>query len=147
MRRAVFASVVLFALAACSGGGSTTTAAPPGPPCPVDVTDTQAKLTSPPAGATGVSPTIGSLTFSYSLQESASSVYYWLAPSDGSAGIGIGTFGQNNGVTVLSPGVATMNVPPLKSGVTYSVAGSNVDFAHLVCFRYVTVNLGSFTTR
>jgi len=144
MRRVVFLLGV-FALSACSGGGVATPAPPQGP-CAPNVTDTQAKLISPPAGATGVSPTIGSITFSYGLEESASTVFYQLTANDGSPPIQLGDYPVHDDVVVISPGVASLAIPPLKSATTYSVTGFNINMVHIVCFRSVTVKLGSFTT-
>ncbi len=55
----------LIALAGCAGGGGTAASTPTSPPCPPGVatyalfTD---PMTQPPAGAVGVSTTIGSIT-------------------------------------------------------------------------------------
>lgn len=140
MRTAVLASLGFIVLAACSGGGSNAPAPPP--PCGGTVTDTQAKLVSPAPGATGVSPTIGAISFTYG-NPATPSASFTLFPSDGSASIAANVTGA---VTIV-PGQITILIPALKPATTYRVTGATFDYAHVVCYTTVTADLGSFTTR
>ena len=137
-------SLAVLALAGCSGGGPVTHPPPPDFGCPSKtVADSQAKLVSPAPGASGVSPTVGSITLAYG----DAAVVNWgvsLTPNDGSAGMSAGGNPPQN----LPPsGVVTFPVPTLKSGTTYTVTGQNINMAHLICFTTVTANFGSFTTQ
>jgi hypothetical protein len=143
MKGGSWAGLTLVALVACGGGGAATTAAAP-TPCPTDaVADSQARLVSPAPGATGVSPSIGAITFAYG-NSNLPFAQILLTPSDGSSPVS--TVPTN----FLSPppaaGVITLAIPALKSTTTYAVTASTLNFAHLPCFRQVTGALGSFTT-
>lgn len=132
-------------LAGCSGGGGTAPAPTPTPtpgPCGGTVVDTQAKLVSPPPGATGVSPSIGALTFTYGnpLTPIAS---FSVVSTDGTDRLA-GNIG--NSVTIV-PGQLTLVIPPLKPATTYRVTGLTFNYAHVPCFTAVTADLGSFTTQ
>jgi hypothetical protein len=140
MRCVAVLSLALFALAGCSGGGTTSV----GVPCPaLAFADVQAKLVAPAPGATGVSPSIGAITFSYT-NPSLPSASFTLTPSDGSPPVFSGS--AVTPVTVV-PGTATVTIPTLKAATTYHVTGSTVNMAHLSCFAPVTADLGSFTTQ
>jgi hypothetical protein len=135
--------IALVALVACGGGGGTTTAAAP-TPCPTDaVADSQARLVSPAPGATGVSPSIGAITFAYG-DPNLPFAQILLTPSDGSGPVM--TIPTNFSTPPPAAGVITLPIPALKSATTYTVTASTLNFAHLPCFRQVTGALGSFTT-
>jgi hypothetical protein len=143
MTRCVIAlSLGLLALAGCSGGGATTAQqpAPPGP-CPaLAIADSQAHLVSPPSGATGVSPSIGSVTVTYGDIRVFDLVS--LSATDGSPGAAA------NLDSTPSPGVAVVKIGALKPATKYRLTGTSVNFAHIVgCFIPVTADFGSFTTQ
>jgi hypothetical protein len=141
MRLAVLASLGFAVLAACSGGGGTAPSEP-SPACGGTVVDTQAKLVSPAPGATGVSPSIGAITFTYG-NPATPTASFTLFPSDGSAAVAANVTGT---VTIV-PGQWTLLIPALKPATTYRVSGATFDYAHLVCYTTVAADLGSFTTR
>jgi hypothetical protein len=132
-----FSLGAFLALAGCSGGGTTQ----PAPVCPnVVIGDSQAHLVSPPSGATGVSPSIGSITVTYGSASVLDAID--LTPSDGSPSVP-GTAAPNP-----SNGTAVVTIPALKPAMKYTVTGHNVNFAHIVgCFTPITANFGSFTTQ
>ncbi|MEA2688196.1 MAG: hypothetical protein QOD51_803 [Candidatus Eremiobacteraeota bacterium] len=144
MKRCVIAlSLGLLALAGCSGGGGTMQQTVIGP-CPtVAISDAQAHLVSPPSGATGVSPSIGSISVAYGT--SAVLSFIQLTPGDGSPSVS----GNASFTGVLpSSGVVAVTIPALKPATKYTVTGQNADFAHIVgCFAKVTADFGSFTTQ
>ncbi len=132
------ALVAAAALAACSGGGAVTgnaamfptslttpgtTPAPfpfvAGPPPPAGVcnallvNDPKLALVFPANGATGVSTTVGSITFT------AARLYYTLVlvPSDGSATLVGGPI-----TALATAGAYVSALPPLKPGMKYDIA-------------------------
>jgi hypothetical protein len=140
-RRIAFAWLAAALLAGCSGGGSTSTV--PAPICPaLAISDPQAHLMNPPSGATGVSPSIGTIVLAYGNAAVLDSVT--LTPNDGSASVG-GTPSFTG--TLPSSGTVNVTVPALKPATTYTVAGRSVDFAHAPCFALTLAAFGSFTTQ
>ena len=132
----------LLALAACGGGGSTT-ANPP--PCDHgSIVDTQAVLVAPAPGATGVSPSVGAITYAY-----GDGVLYqapvFLNPTDGSNGVAADY--PTVSTPPPAPGVVTRTIPTLKSGTTYLVTVGTINLAHAICYTAVSATLGTFTTR
>ena len=107
------------------------------------LTDTQAHLVTPAPGATGVSPTIGSITVAYGNVNVLNMVT--LSPSDGSVGVPANE-DYSGGPT--ASGTVRLLIPPLKPATTYTVIGQRADMVHAVgCFQPVTAYFGSFTTQ
>jgi hypothetical protein len=144
MTRCVIAlSLGLLALAACSGGGATTAQqpAPPGACAAVVIVDSQAHLVSPPSGATGVSPSIGSVTVTYGDIRVFDLIS--LSPIDGSPGAAAANLDSTP-----SPGVAVVTIGALKPATKYRLTGTSANYAHIPgCFIPVTADFGSFTTQ
>ncbi len=128
----------ISALAACTGRGAT---AEPDFGCPgTSVVDTQASLISPAPGATGVSPSIGTITFSYSVDGIPNFVSLY---GGGESVMPI----AGTSPTFPANGVASVRIPVLKAGTTYTVGSGNVNIVHLICFHHISAQLGTFTTQ
>ncbi len=132
MKLAATAFLAMIVLNSCAGGGSVQpqpTATPDRGGCTaLLVNDPQLALIAPAANATGVSTTVGSITFS------ASRLYHdlTLSPNDGSGNVAGGPITPSNGNYVSA-------LPVLRSHVTYSVTISPTASA---CVYFP----GSFTT-
>jgi hypothetical protein len=140
-RKIAFAWLAAALLAGCSGGGATSTS--PAPVCPaLAISDSQAHLVNPASGATGVSPSIGTIAVAYGNAAVLDSVT--LTPNDGSAAVG----GTPSFTGTLPPsGTVNVTIPALKPATTYTVAGRSLDFAHMPCFVPTLAAFGSFTTQ
>ena len=139
----VVAVSAIFALTACGGGGSSTPVVPIFNCGPSGV-DPAAKLVSPASGATGVSPAIGTIAYSYgygALAQPEPGTMITLHPNNGGADVRA-TFKSS------ANGVATAAVSALAAGTTYTAAVTTVNVAHIVgCDQPATGALGSFTTQ
>ena len=133
-----FAAAIALGLAGCGGGGGTTSQVPfAGCPAIVAAQDTTLTLISPARGATGVSPTVGTIAFSGSFAYASVT----LSPHDGTGQI-------TSGPVIAANGVDTATIPTLHSGVLYDVQPltmpmPSVPGCTFQSFQYA----GSFTTR
>lgn len=114
MKLAATSFLAIVFLNSCAGGSSSVQ--PPQPPsrgvCQAFlVNDPQLALIAPAPGATGVSTTVGSITFSASRLYDGVSLF----PTDGAAQVDGGPITPSNGNYVSA-------LPVLRSHVTYSVA-------------------------
>src|ERR1700736_2304300 len=140
MKTSAVVGALALLLAGCSGGGSTKTPFWPGCPGGPAIADASARLISPAAGATGVSPTIGSITVGYS-QPGPIDWGLALTPTDGSPGVAASIPSQAQ--IDQSPGIVTLTIPALQSGKTYTVSGQTINMAHVPCYTPITANNGS----
>jgi hypothetical protein len=140
---AVFA---IMALSACSGAGSTTTATPAGAkPCNITgIVDPNARLVSPAPGATGVSISVGSLSFTVSNAAlRTGTVTLWISVGSGSA-----PAVEAGPIATDANGVSSASLPVLQPHTTYEAR------IHVVerdsagnCVGVVDGDLGPFTTQ
>jgi hypothetical protein len=131
--------LVGVALSACGGaGGSATPTPPPGIACPDDIAERTASLVAPPNGATGVSPTIGSITATSSTGLAGAQLA--LVPAAGAPVLG-GIFAAASSSTV------TASVPVLSAHTTYTVSASAAIPESDGCTQGVAWTIGSFTTQ
>jgi hypothetical protein len=135
--------VATLLLAACGGGGRTVPAncetggtCPP-PPCAIiAVIDSSLMLISPAKNATGVSTTVGTITFSSAFSYATLT----LSPHDGTA--------QLTGLPVTAAnGVQSVPVPALHAGVVYDVQVLTAPSAGPGCTSTSIQYAGSFTTQ
>ncbi|HTD37326.1 MAG TPA: hypothetical protein VK669_07420 [Candidatus Limnocylindrales bacterium] len=101
-------------------------------------------LISPANGATGVSPSVGQITFtvgSPDLQGTAPGTVVTLTPASGGA-----VLRQPDSV-ITTNGVSSSVIPQLQSGTTYAVTVSATPALPGGCAGSVSASLGSFTTQ
>ena len=138
MKRALF--VLSAFLSACSGGGGTTQAPIPDI-CSIPGVQFSDPMTQPAAGATGVSPNVGSVTAPVSpgLAGLPVKLLYALAPIGSGSGTIVG------GPFTASNGALTASVPALPAHTTFfviaSIASANT------CQGDTQWTLGQFTTQ
>lgn len=136
-RYRLFAVLAAAVLAGCSGAGVTGPACPPQPA----LIGTVGALVSPPNHATGVSTTIGTLTFTLS-DPTLQSATLSLSPAGVPASV-------RGGPITASGGNYSSTIPALQSGLTYQVGIFTT--VPLAGYPGCTVNrggvVGEFTTQ
>ena len=141
VRRLVCAAAL--GLAGCGGAGGAGSLPYICPQTPAGAVSSGA-LVSPPNGATGVSPSVGRITFmvaSPDLQGTAPGTVVTLTPAGGGA-----VLRQPDSV-ITTNGVSSSVVPQLQSGTTYAVTVSAAPALPGGCAGAVSASLGSFTTQ
>ena len=135
------AVMVAVSAAGCSGSGGADSLPAICPQTGTAVLVTGA-LVSPANGATGVSPSVGRITFTVSSPElQGPGVLVTLTPSGGG-----GTVRQPDSV-ITGNGISSSVIPTLASGTTYAVTVSATPQISAACQGFVSAALGSFTTQ
>src|ERR1700736_4724184 len=100
---------VVSALAGCSGGGATSTV-----PCRgiVDILDVGAKLVSPADGATGVSTSVGTVSFTVTVPSLHSGTFTLKTTLNDSTAV-------SEPYTTDANGAASVPIPTLQPGTAY----------------------------
>jgi hypothetical protein len=134
--------LALAVLAGCGGGGGSSGFVDP---CPVVVlSDPGATLTSPAKGATGVSTTIGSLSFTVSDPSLQIRIFQLIAISPPSTTPVV----YRPPITIGPGGVLSVALPVLQPRTTYGAIESGFPADPVTgCRSTVNANLGAFTTQ
>ena len=138
-----FVCAAALGIAGCGGAGGAGSIPYICPQTPVGVVSSGA-LISPANGATGVSPSVGRITFTVAspdLQGSAPGTVVTLTPAGGGA-----VLRQPDSV-ITTNGVSSSVIPQLQSGTTYAVTVSAAPTLPGGCTGAVSASLGSFTTQ
>jgi hypothetical protein len=138
------ALVAILALGACAGGGAMMATTPTQCPAIAGIFDPNARLVSPAPGATGVSTSIGSLSFTVSLAALRSGT----VTLGVSAGSGSAPAVEAGPITTDANGVSSASLPLLQPHTTYDarIHANPLDPAS-GCRGAVDGDLGTFTTQ
>ncbi|HTD34107.1 MAG TPA: hypothetical protein VK665_10630 [Candidatus Elarobacter sp.] len=132
--------VAAFAAAGCGGVSSSPYICPETPAAVV----ASGALVSPANGTTGVSPSVGRITFTVSspdLQGTAPGTVVALTPRGGGSPV------QQPDSVITTNGVSSSVIPPLRAATTYGVTITSTPTLPGGCSGLVTAALGSFTTQ
>lgn len=144
-RRFGIAGTVAVMVAMCAAGCGGTGGADSLPAiCPPTATGVLATgvLVSPANGATGVSPSVGRITFTVSSPElQGPGVLVTLTPSGGGGPV------QQPDSVITTNGVSSSVIPALGSATTYAVTVSATPQISAACQGFISAALGSFTTQ
>jgi hypothetical protein len=137
------ALVVLAALTGCGGGGGGSGFIDP---CPAvaAVLDPGATLTSPAKGSTGVSTTVGTVSFTVTDPSLQTGIFQLIAISPPSTSPVV----SHPPITIGAGGVLSVPIPALQPHTTYAASASGFPSDPATgCRGLVTANLGTFTTQ
>jgi hypothetical protein len=140
--RALAHGALLLAMLAAAGCGGVSSSPYICPDTPAAVAS--GALVSPPNGATGVSPSVGRITFTVGtpdLQGTAPGTVVTLTPSAGGPAL------QQPDSVITANGVSSSVIPQLRSATTYTVTIGATPTLPGGCQGSVTATLGSFATQ
>jgi hypothetical protein len=143
VKRHIVAVLALAALSGCAGGGGSAGFADP---CPAvtGVTDPLATLTAPAKGATGVSTTIGTVSFTVSNADLQTGIFQLIATSPPNATPVV----FRPPITAGAGGVLSVAIPVLQSRTTYDASIQAFPaIPGTSCRGQVSADLGTFTTQ
>lgn len=143
VKRRIVAVFALAALSGCGGGGGSAGFIDPCPILPA-VTDPLATLTAPAKGATGVSASIGSVSFTVTNADLQTGIFQLVATSPPSSTPVV----FRPAITAGAGGVLSVAIPALQPHTTYDAtieAFPGVPDTN--CRAQVNAELGSFTTQ
>jgi len=138
-----FVCAAVFGVAGCGGAGGAGSLPYICPQTPAGVVSS-GSLISPANGATGVSPSVGQITFTVAspdLHGAAPGTVVTLTPAGG------GTVLRQPDSVITANGVSSSVIPQLQSGTTYAVTVSAAPTLPGGCAGAVSASLGSFTTQ
>jgi hypothetical protein len=139
-----FALVVLAALTGCGGGGGGGSGFIDPCPAAAAVPDRGATLTSPARGATGVSTTAGTVSFTVTDPSLRTGIFQLIAISPPSTTPVV----YRPPITIGAGGVLSVAIPALQPRTTYTASASGFPSDPATgCFGLVTADLGTFTTQ
>jgi hypothetical protein len=141
--RALAHGALLLAMLAAAGCGGASSSPYICPETPAAVVASGA-LVSPANGATGVSPSVGRITFTVStsdLQGTDPGTVVTLTPAGGGPAL------QQPDSVITANGGSSSVIPQLRSATTYTVTISAAPTLPGGCPGLVTATLGSFTTQ
>ena len=143
VKRHLVAVFALAALSGCGGGGGSAGFVDP---CPAvtAVTDPLATLTAPAKGATGVSTTIGSVSFTVTNAELQTGIFQLVATSPPSSTPVV----NRPPITAGAGGVLSVAIPALQPHTTYDASiQAFPGIPDSNCRGQVNADLGTFTTQ